>query len=334
MENKSIADEILKLNELKEKGIITEEEFNKQKETLLNSEKKLNSGTEKIEDKFVENVPKQPIKKTVWYKTWWGWIFILLFFFILIPYLVWTKTNWKKWVKILITVLCLILFVILAVTNETEESKKERLAKEAVAEKQVEWKKAVDLINQGKLEDAKKTLETFGTLDSKNLIWEINQVSDTNFKMKVLAEMTEDEFKQLKAGTLKKEYIKSAKLNEYFLKNLKEEKDLDKVRENSKAWQKENERIAEQKKQEEKVKGYFSTWDGSNTMLTKYIKNGMNDPKSYKHAETRYKINKDGKTIYVIQSFRGKNAFGGVVLNSCEATQNLETGDLTNISCN
>ncbi len=33
--NKSIADELLKLNDLKEKGVITEEEFNEQKLRLL-----------------------------------------------------------------------------------------------------------------------------------------------------------------------------------------------------------------------------------------------------------------------------------------------------------
>ena len=34
-ENESVADELIKLNELKEKGLLTEEEFNEQKKKLL-----------------------------------------------------------------------------------------------------------------------------------------------------------------------------------------------------------------------------------------------------------------------------------------------------------
>lgn len=65
----------------------------------------------------------------------------------------------------------------------------------------------------------------------------------------------------------------------------------------------------------------FSSWDGSHTKLTQYIKTNMNDPKSYKHVETRYS---DMKThLIVVTKFRGKNAFGALVLNQISAKVDL-----------
>lgn len=61
----------------------------------------------------------------------------------------------------------------------------------------------------------------------------------------------------------------------------------------------------------------FSSWDGSHRALTQMIKSTMNDPKSYEHVET--KINEIGDYFMVTTSFRGKNAFGGVVLNHVTA---------------
>ncbi|MBA7483064.1 hypothetical protein ES707_18575 [subsurface metagenome] len=61
----------------------------------------------------------------------------------------------------------------------------------------------------------------------------------------------------------------------------------------------------------------FSAWDGSHQGLTKYIKKNMNDPKSYKHVETRYRD--DGDFVTVQAKFRGTNAFGGLVINTVRA---------------
>ncbi len=48
----------------------------------------------------------------------------------------------------------------------------------------------------------------------------------------------------------------------------------------------------------------------------------MNDPDSYEHDETRYIDN--GDTLTVLTSYRGKNAFGGVVRASVTAVVDLE----------
>lgn len=67
----------------------------------------------------------------------------------------------------------------------------------------------------------------------------------------------------------------------------------------------------------ELVQKQFSGWDGSHHGLTKLIKAGMNDPGSYEHIETRFE---DRTThIFVATKFRGKNAFGGKVVNTVAA---------------
>jgi len=48
----------------------------------------------------------------------------------------------------------------------------------------------------------------------------------------------------------------------------------------------------------------------------------MNDPESFKHEETRY-VDK-GDHILVVTSFRGTNAFGGVIKDFVTAKVDLE----------
>ena len=66
---------------------------------------------------------------------------------------------------------------------------------------------------------------------------------------------------------------------------------------------------------------HFSAWDGSHDGLTKLIKSSMNDPKSYEHVETRY--SDKGDHLIVGTTFRGKNAFGGVVTSTIIAKVDL-----------
>ena len=63
----------------------------------------------------------------------------------------------------------------------------------------------------------------------------------------------------------------------------------------------------------ERIQKHFSAWDGSHRGLTEIIKKSMNDPGSYKHEETLYWDK--GDHLLVKTTFRGKNAFGGVVKN-------------------
>lgn len=72
----------------------------------------------------------------------------------------------------------------------------------------------------------------------------------------------------------------------------------------------------------DKIEKYFDGWDGSHIELTKIIKASMNDPDSYKHVETKY--GDKGDYIIVSTTFRGKNAFGGVITNWIMAKCSLD----------
>lgn len=62
---------------------------------------------------------------------------------------------------------------------------------------------------------------------------------------------------------------------------------------------------------------YFNSWDGSHTDFTKVIKASMHDPESYDHVKTVFLEKEDH--LHVITKFRGKNGFGGLVLNTVSA---------------
>jgi len=66
----------------------------------------------------------------------------------------------------------------------------------------------------------------------------------------------------------------------------------------------------------------FSAWDGSHIRLERAVKKSMNDPDSYEHAETRYFDRGDHLVVHT--TFRGKNAFGGVVMQTVKAKVDLD----------
>jgi hypothetical protein len=76
------------------------------------------------------------------------------------------------------------------------------------------------------------------------------------------------------------------------------------------------------------IEQQFSAWDGSHVALERIIKKSMNNPDSYKHVETKY--GDMGDYILVSTTFRGTNAFGGVVTNTVRAKFTL-SGDLIEI---
>lgn len=78
----------------------------------------------------------------------------------------------------------------------------------------------------------------------------------------------------------------------------------------------------------ETIEKSFSAWDGSHYNLERAIKKSMNDPKSYEHVKTIY-WDKDNHLI-IQTTFRGKNAFGGTVLNEVTAKADLN-GNITEI---
>lgn len=76
------------------------------------------------------------------------------------------------------------------------------------------------------------------------------------------------------------------------------------------------EKIAKENRRK-KIEDQFSAWDGSHLGLVRFVKNDMNDASSFEHVETKYRD--QGKTLFIVMKFRGKNAFGALVLNSISA---------------
>ncbi len=63
---------------------------------------------------------------------------------------------------------------------------------------------------------------------------------------------------------------------------------------------------------------YFSSWDGSNSELVSYVKQGMKDPSSFEHVETRF--SDKGDHYRILMTFRGKNSFNAVVTQQVTAS--------------
>lgn len=213
--------------------------------------------------------------KKPFYKEWWGLLLVIAFFPILIPYIVWINKSMSKWIKIAISVFCLliIVFSIFATKNANKQ---------------------------------------------KNDDLELKNLHSIEFLKETLINMYDNEFELLLNGKLNKEYFKNEEYNKLFLTKLQENASSRSLfieeRKNEEKMKLEEEAKKEKK---EKIEKHFSSWDGSHLELTKYIKSIMNDPSSYEHVETKYWDM--GDHLIVLTSFRGKNAFGGLVKNNIKA---------------
>lgn len=81
------------------------------------------------------------------------------------------------------------------------------------------------------------------------------------------------------------------------------------------------------------LKEQFSDWDGSHTNSIEAIKKRMNDPDSFGHLETKYKLinNNDSTELIVITKFKGTNAYGAYMSHYATTTVNPKTGKVLNI---
>lgn len=81
----------------------------------------------------------------------------------------------------------------------------------------------------------------------------------------------------------------------------------------------EEKRVQQNKERIQKENKHFedeclSSYDGSCPAVVDYIKKYMNDPNSFEHVETRYGNAGDYYLVYM--TYRGKNAFGAIVVNT------------------
>ena len=81
--------------------------------------------------------------------------------------------------------------------------------------------------------------------------------------------------------------------------------------------------------------GQFSAWDGAFMPTEKALKKTLNDPDSYKHDESSYRLHlnpaKKGEAPYAIVTtrFRAKNGFGAYMRGSVVVKFNLKTTEMS-----
>lgn len=241
--------------------------------------------------------------------------------------------------------------VALETTQRNNASNSSEAFKQAMNNGEMDKIKALMLeLKNSKFEDVKKL-----AIDADVVIAKYKDLSEVR---KSLENMSDDEFQKLKQGKLDKNFFEYKYFNDNFNKLLlenaneresliatkkkrdEEAKILAQKQAEEKKKKEEEEKIQAQKQAEEaarvaqaqerknKIESQFSAWDGSHRTLERYVKSAMNDPDSYKHESTTYADK--GDYLLVQTTFRGKNAFGGVVRNTITAKLSLD-GDLLEI---
>lgn len=261
-----------------------------------------------------------------WYKKWWGILLVFLFFPILVPYIVWTKTKWNVWVKVAVTAIGI--FVVVFGIADSNAKKQEGLVLVEQAESLIRENKvdeALNVVNKSQEIYISEEFNPAFELEKK-----IGDFQSQDFMKQALVNISDDEFELLKEGNLEKSFIGHDELNKLFIVKLQENVDqraafVAEAEEQKRVQQAEAEK--KQKEEEaaaraEMLEKQFSAWDGSHVNLTRMIKDAMNDPSSYEHVETRYWDMEDH--LIVNTTFRGTNAFGAMIKNTVKAKVSLD----------
>lgn len=254
--------------------------------------------------------------KQEWYKTWWGVVLCVLFFYITIPYLVWKKTNWNKGVKIGVTVACVLLFCYGIISSNLSKKKAEEDA--ILEKKRIEnVLKEIDVnLKNGNTDKVQELLKTVDVQEVKELKTEFILFNRADYLYE-LGSLTDEDYQKLKNGILERNLFKTDALNKKYIENLK------KI---------ENKREEAIKKYTE-IKVSALTKEAKKTMEKVLKKTYLKDPASYKEIGTSVGETGDNKTITIIQEFSAKNSFNGTVREICSITQDIRTGELGKLSC-
>ena len=247
------------------------------------------------------------------------------------------KKRWKVSLIVGIVFLGLILNINWSdIDSNSDSSLSQFTKKEEIEEKKLE---AMELFKEAKTKLEEEDAQgAFYLLDEAIKIYpggsfnqavfmkeDLSKAETEEFIKESLGGLTDEEFNLLVSENLSKEFLKDEVVNRYFLKVLQKNKDkrneyyteIQGKRIAEEMVRAEEERLRAEKERTEKISYHFSAWDGSHIELKNYIKRNMNDPSSFQHVETLY--SDKGDYLVVQMTFRGKNAFGGLVLNSVTA---------------
>ena len=233
---------------------------------------------------------------------------------------------------IVLFVLFLVLGAILSHQESKETEKITRQREEAQKQAEVAFDKNINqhymhlkkLILENSLDDAVKLLDNFnkyGQINYKD-VQNINKAVRTNYNLKKLEGISKNNTKE-RLDIYKKLVVINPENTSYISQRDRYQKVF--TEQEIKRRNAERKATEERRKTEERnarIEEHFSPWDGSHRNLVNLIKESMNDPDSYKHVKTVYSDH--GEYLMVKTTFRGKNAFGGTVVNFVLAKVDLD----------
>lgn len=83
----------------------------------------------------------------------------------------------------------------------------------------------------------------------------------------------------------------------------------------------------EKEKHDKWIENQFSAWNGSHKALVELIKENMNDPKSFEHVETKYRV--ENNDLIIVMQYRGKNAFNATITEYVKAKASYKDNTIT-----
>jgi len=263
-----------------------------------------------------------PNNSTINKRTIFKYVLILMFLPIYVFYYIWFKSKLDKKKKIQYSVISFVIFIVIGMVGNYNESQNLVKANELN-------QKAELLISQGKTDEALNLLNESVKISKSDknkavkLQKDINTLfSDSSLKQFYL-EMSGEDYDNLVEGKFYKKYSDDENINSGLLIKLKENsnKRADYI----------TERLEQQEKDEKKAKEKARENARWNVILAvkRYIRESMNDPKSYEEVSTNIWDYND--YMIVNHTFRGKNAFNATIKNSYKFKVYLDGDNVTKV---
>lgn len=254
--------------------------------------------------------------------------------------LVYSKTNQALPVKFrAISIVALVLGYCFFLTRTTDEKYQKLLHENTAKETQLRQQKQqqnIDYFNTNREQIISSAKKALLEKDYQSVISQINQyLVSSDKELEQINTQAQNELAALRKAEKTKQLLdelKGGSSNEYE-KNRNLYQQLLRLHPDNQSYktklsfyggkveeEKQKQIAADERKK--KIKSQFSGWNGSHRNLEEVIKASMNDPRSYEHVETVYWD--QGDHLVVRTTFRGKNAFGGVVKNGVKAKVSLD----------
>ncbi len=315
-------------------------------------------------------------KKIKFYqKTWFLWVMLIFFTPVGIA-LLWIQNRYKKNARIILSIVFSLYFVLVLLSNDSEDIQEPRISNYNIENNQnvsidENSKTVQEKLSSKELENEETTENIELTMNEKferdlveqisnngeliNIDWEgdygtgekyiiidlktMNDEAVVNEQVNLIKQLLEKYEINQKVDIVVKDISNDINSNLAII-NIDETKNIKIEFESSLYNTLHNQWINDQ----------FSVWDGSHKVLKELIIKSLNDEKSYKHIETKYRtiktqedkveINKileeagystrvEIKDLYITQEFSAKNAFNATIKNTGIGVASYENNQVT-----